>query len=70
MTQGVSRWELLGLPATVVFGAAYKLGVFGPLGVTAEQLPDLMIVTFFLTALVRATLSRTKKETTDGATKP
>lgn len=57
------------MPATIVFGSAYKLGLFQPLGITAEQLPDLMILVFFLVQFVRAAgqACAKKKENTDGA---
>lgn len=69
--KGVSKWELLGMPATIVFASAYKLGLFQPLGITAEQLPDLMILAFFLLQLSRAAgqARAKKKETADGASK-
>ena len=49
----VSKWEIAGVPAAVGFGAAHRLGLFESLGITAEQLPDLMLLTFIGVALLR-----------------
>lgn len=52
----VQKWEMAGVPAAIVFAAVYKMGWLSALGVTAEQLPDLMIITFVVLAFVRAGL--------------
>ncbi len=49
----VSKWEIAGLPAAVAFGAAHRLGLFDRLGITAEELPDLMLLTFIGVATLR-----------------
>ena len=46
MEPKVSKWEIAGVPATLLFGAAYRLGLFEKLGLTAEDMPDLMLVIF------------------------
>ena len=49
----VSKWEIGGIPAAVAFGAAYRLGLFESMGITAEQLPDVMLMAFIAVAAIR-----------------
>lgn len=50
----VSVWEIGGIPAAGVFAAAYHLGWLSALGIAEDQVPDLMLMTYVVAALVRA----------------
>ena len=50
----VSKWEVGGVPAALVFGALYELGWLNELGVTAEDVPRLMVVAFVALATLRS----------------
>ncbi len=50
----VSRWEVAGIPAALVFEAAHQMGWLAEVGVTQEQLPSLMILVYCLIAGARA----------------
>ena len=49
----VSKWEVAGVPAALTFGAAHRLGLFESMGITAEQLPDVMLMAFIAVAAIR-----------------
>ena len=68
--QAVSKWEIAGVPAAVAFEAAYALKVFDGLGITAEQLPHLMVLSFIAVASLRAYLARRAGKSKDGSTEP
>lgn len=58
----VSKWELAGVPAALVFGALHKLGAFAAIGVGPEMLPDLMLVAYVIVALGRGMLDRARRD--------
>lgn len=52
--KGISKWEITGVPAAVVFESIYELGWLEPIGVSAENVPRLMVVCFVAVALLRS----------------
>ncbi len=50
----VSRWELAGIPAALVFEAAHRLGWLELTGVSEAQLPSLMVMVYCIVAGARA----------------
>lgn len=58
----VSRWEVAGLPAAGVFYGAYHLGWLDYIpGVSAETLPDLMLMAYVAAWAVRVGVPKTLK---------
>lgn len=51
--KNVSKWEVAGVPAALVFEALYELGILERLGSTAADLPRVMLLVFVVIALVR-----------------
>lgn len=54
----ISKWEIGGVPAALVFEALYGLGVFERMGLRPEDTPHVMVVAFVLFALIRGATSR------------
>jgi hypothetical protein len=50
----MQKWEIAGIPATMAFYVAYRLGWLALIKVEEDQIPDLMVMVFLLMALVRA----------------
>lgn len=59
----ISKWEIAGVPAALVFEALYELGALEYLGLSAADVPRLMLLVFVAIAVVRGA---TTKEPTDG----
>jgi len=55
---GVSKWELAGVPAVLLFKAAYSLGLFTSIGITEAQLPDVMLLSYAGAVAVRMFFQR------------
>lgn len=50
----VSKWEIAGVPAAVLFEALHVLGAFTALGIDERELPHLMVAAFVAVAVLRA----------------
>lgn len=57
----VSRWELWGVPASLVFSALYELGVLSALGLSEHHIPHLMVLGYVVAAAVRSRLDKQSK---------
>ena len=51
--QRISKWEVAGLPASLLFGAMHRLGWLKVFNVTDDTLIDFMVVAFALAAGAR-----------------
>ncbi len=56
----VSRWEILGVPAALVFSAVHELGALGALGLAEHHIPHLMVLAYVVTAGLKAAIDKRK----------
>lgn len=58
--KNVQKWEIAGVPAAIAFAALHALGAFEAVGLSAEDLPHVMVLAFIAMAGVRAAIDRAK----------
>lgn len=61
----VEKWEIAGVPAALAFEAAMRMGLLD--GISAEQLPHLMVLAFIAMAALRAGMDYVRKTKEDDA---
>ena len=57
----VSRWEIAGVPAALIFSSLHELGVLGRIGLGEHDIPHLMTLLFVIAAVARSYVAKRQK---------